>query len=147
MIAKHFLPNSHVSNRSERFYSCSAAWWKWTHWILQSWLYYVKINFARHQATPKEPKTERSCSRRQLFRHSWGSSVRRNKQRSSAEKYPHTCVLEPWQTQTLTELRHITLISPISPSLENALDTFTKKKSYIFCIQLVSTLTFYLGTL
>ena len=32
--------------------------------------------------TPKEPKTERGCSGRQLFRHFCGSSVRCNKQRS-----------------------------------------------------------------
>ena len=32
--------------------------------------------------TPKEPKTERGCSRKQLFRRFCGSSVRCNKQRS-----------------------------------------------------------------
>ena len=50
-----------------------------SHWILQkadrtTWKYTLQdIN-----TTPKEPKTERGCSRRQLFRHFYGSSVRRN---------------------------------------------------------------------
>ena len=32
-----------------------------THWILQNWSYYLKINFARLNTTSKEPKTERGC--------------------------------------------------------------------------------------
>ena len=35
--------------------------------------------------TPKEPKTERDCSHRQLFRPLWGSSVWRNDQRSGSD--------------------------------------------------------------
>ena len=38
--------------------------------------------------TPIEPKTERGCSCRQLFRHYCGSSGRRDKHRSSAVKIP-----------------------------------------------------------
>ena len=49
--------------------------------ILQCWSYYVTINSARHQHEPKELKTERDCSHRQLFRPFWGSSVWRNNQR------------------------------------------------------------------
>ena len=51
-------------------------------WILQSWSYYVKLTSQDISTTPKEPKTERGCSRRQPFRHFCSSSVRCNKQRS-----------------------------------------------------------------
>ena len=51
-----------------------------THLFLQRWLYNVKINFVRNQ---HDTERTRGCSCRQLFHHSWGSSVRRNKQRSS----------------------------------------------------------------
>ena len=62
-------------------------------WILQSWSYYVKINFARHQHDTERTQTERCCGRRQLFRHSCSSSaVRRNKQKSSAENYTLTLI-------------------------------------------------------
>ena len=42
--------------------------WKNDSRILQHWSYYVRINSARHSTTPKELKTERDCSHRQLFR-------------------------------------------------------------------------------
>ena len=45
--------------------------------------------------TPKEPKTERSRSPRQLFRFFWASSVRRNEQRGSDVKSPHTLFWSP----------------------------------------------------
>ena len=51
-----------------------------THLFLQRWLYDVKINFVRNQHNTERT---RGCSCRQLFRHSWGSSVQGNKQRSS----------------------------------------------------------------
>ena len=51
-----------------------------THLFLQRWLYSVKINFVRNQ---HDTEKTRGCSCRQLFRHSWGSSVRCKKQRSS----------------------------------------------------------------
>ena len=42
--------------------------------------------------TPKEQKTERGRSRRRLFRHFCGSSIRLNKQRGSSVKFPQiTC--------------------------------------------------------
>ena len=43
--------------------------------ILQCWSYYVKIHHYYINTTPKELKTERDCSHRQLFRPFWGSSV------------------------------------------------------------------------
>ena len=49
--------------------------------ILQCWSYYVKINPKDINTTPKDLKTERDCSHRQLFRPLWGSSVWRNNQR------------------------------------------------------------------
>ena len=49
-----------------------------------------KLTLQDINTTPKEPKTERGRRRRQLFRHFCGSLVRRNEQRSSAEKYPLT---------------------------------------------------------
>ena len=67
-----------------------------TQWNLQSWSYYVKIIFARHQHdTERTP--ERGCSRRQLFRHYCGSSGRRinRKNRSFAEKIPAHSILSP----------------------------------------------------
>lgn len=51
-----------------------------THLFLQRWLYDMKINFVRNQHNTERT---RGCSCRQLFRRSWGSSVQRNKQRSS----------------------------------------------------------------
>ena len=48
----------------------------WINWILQSWSYYfLKLTSQDINTTPKKPKTERGCSRRQLFRHFCGSSV------------------------------------------------------------------------
>ena len=48
-----------------------------------------KLTLQDINATPKEPKTERRRSRRQLFHSLWGT-VRRNEQRGSAVKFPHT---------------------------------------------------------
>ena len=47
-----------------------------------------KLTLQVINTTPKEPKTERGRSRRQLFRHFCCSSVRRNEQRRSALKFP-----------------------------------------------------------
>ena len=49
-----------------------------------------KLTLQDINTTPKEPKTERGRSRRQQFRPFWGSLVRRNEQRGSAVKFPHT---------------------------------------------------------
>jgi len=67
-----------------------------------------KLTLQDINTTPKEPKTERGRSRRQLFRAFWGSSVRRNEQRGSAVKYRTLCFKALTWTQTLTESRHIT---------------------------------------
>ena len=56
-------------------------------------IFYVKINFARHQHDTERTKTVRGRSRRQLFRPFWGSSLWRNEQRGSAVKFPHILVL------------------------------------------------------
>ena len=56
-------------------------------------IFYVKINFVRHQHDTERTKTERGRSRRRLFRPFGGSSVRRNKQRGSGVKFPHTLFL------------------------------------------------------
>ena len=42
-----------------------------------------KLTLQDINTTLKEPKTERGCSRRQLFRHSCGSSVQRNNREAS----------------------------------------------------------------
>ena len=49
--------------------------------ILQCWSYYVKLTLQDINTTPKELKTERDCSHRQLFRPFWGSSILRKSQR------------------------------------------------------------------
>ena len=66
--------------------------------ILQCWPYYVKINYARHQfnTTPKELKTDRVCSHRQLFRPLWGLSVWRNNQRKLWWKISAHLWFKPW---------------------------------------------------
>jgi len=53
-------------------------------------IFYVKINFVRHQHDTERTKTERDRSRRQLFRFLGDSSVGRNKKRGSGVKFPHT---------------------------------------------------------
>ena len=50
--------------------------------ILQCWSYYVKLTLQDINTTPKELKTERDCSHRQLFHPFWGSSVWRNNQKA-----------------------------------------------------------------
>ena len=62
--------------------------------------------------TPKELKTERDCSHRQLFRPFWGSSVWRNNQRISFdEKCPRTLILSPDpELSTPIESRHTTCL-------------------------------------
>ena len=57
-------------------------------------------DFVKNTAT-KEPKTEQGRSRRQLFHPFGDSSVRHNKQRGSALKFPHT----PFQSSDI-KLKH-----------------------------------------
>ena len=45
-----------------------------------------KLTLQDINTTPKELKTERDCSHRQLFRPVWGSSVWRNNQRSGSDE-------------------------------------------------------------
>ena len=51
-----------------------------------------KLTLQDINTTPKELKTERDCSHRQLFRPLWGSSVWRNNQ-ALMKKYPRTLIL------------------------------------------------------
>ena len=54
------------------------------HWILQSWSYHLKINFFKDiNVTP-----ERGCSRRQLVRHYYASSARRNNRVDPLKRIP-----------------------------------------------------------
>ena len=81
--------------------------------ILQCWPYYVKINYARHQfnTTPKELKTDRVCSHRELFRPLWGSSVWRNNQRKLWWKISAHSDLNPDpEPSTPTESHHTTCL-------------------------------------
>ena len=55
--------------------------------VLREFLTLQDIN-----TTPKELKTERGCSHRQLFRSNWSSSVWRNNQKKSGAKYPLTLI-------------------------------------------------------
>ena len=71
--------------------------------------------------TPKELKTERNCSHRQLFRPLWGSSVWRNNQRSGSDEkisaHPDFCP-DP-ELLTPTESRNTTcLLGGKSPSVK-----------------------------
>ena len=90
--------------------------------ILQCWPYYVKINYARHQfnTTPKELKTDRVCSHRQLFRPLWSSSVWRNNQRKLWWKISAHSDLNPDpEPSTPTESHHTTcLLERKSPSVK-----------------------------
>ena len=82
----------------------------------------MKINSIQDiNATPKEPKTERDCSHRQLFRPLWGSSGWRNNQRSgSNEKISaHSDFSPDPELLTPTESRHTTcLLGGKSPSVK-----------------------------
>ena len=61
------------------------------HWILQSWSYHLKINFFKDiNVTP-----ERGCSRRQLVRHYYASSARRNNRVDPLKRIPCTIYKKP----------------------------------------------------
>ena len=61
------------------------------HWILQSWSYHLKINFFKDiKVTP-----ERGCSRRQLVRHYYASSARRNNRVDPLKRIPCTIYWKP----------------------------------------------------
>ena len=71
--------------------------------------------------TPKELKTERDCSHRQLFRPLWGSSVWRNNQRSGSDEKisAHSDFSPDPELLTPTESRHTTcLLGGKSPSVK-----------------------------
>ena len=71
--------------------------------------------------TPKELKTERDCSHRQLFRPLWGSSVWRNNQRSGSDEKisAHSDFSPDLELLTPTESRHTTcLLGGKSPSVK-----------------------------
>ena len=55
-----------------------------------------KLTLQDINATPKELKTERDCSHRQLFRPFWGSSVWRNNQRKLWRKISAHSDFKPW---------------------------------------------------
>ena len=70
-----------------------------------------KLTLKDINTTPKELKTERDCSHRQLFRPLWGSSVWRNNQKKLwwkiSEHSDLSCDLE---LSTTTESRHTTCL-------------------------------------
>ena len=70
--------------------------------------------------TPKEPKTERDCSHRQLFRPLLGLSVWRNNQRSGSDEKISAPDFSPdRELLTPTEPRHTTcLLGGKSPSVK-----------------------------
>ena len=71
--------------------------------------------------TPKEPKTERDCSHRQLFRPLWGLSVWRNNQRSGSDDkiFAHSDFSPDLELLTPTESRYTTcLLGGKSPSVK-----------------------------
>ena len=73
------------------------------------------------KTTPKELKTERDCSHRQLFRPLWSSSVWRNNQRSGSDEKlsAHSDFSPDTELLTPTESRHITcLLEGKSPSVK-----------------------------
>ena len=86
----------------------------------ECWSYHVKVNFEDINTTPTEPKTERDCSHRQLFRPFWGSSVWRNNQRKLWWKISAHSDLSPdLELSTPTESRHTTcLLGGKSPSVK-----------------------------
>ena len=70
----------------------------WTYWILQAeycsadrttW----KLTLQGINTKPKELKTERDCSHRQLFRPRWGSSVWRNNQKALVQNADQILIL------------------------------------------------------
>ena len=86
-VLKFFFPMIHMNYVDVLNSACR---------ILQCWSYYVKINSKDINTTPKDLKTERDCSHRQLFRPLWGSSVWRNNQRKLWWKISAHSDFKPW---------------------------------------------------
>ena len=70
-----------------------------------------KLTLQDINATPKELKTERDCSHRQLFHPFWACQYGATTRESSDEKYPHILISSPDpKLSTPTESRHTTCL-------------------------------------
>ena len=89
--------------------------------ILNSASRMLQLTLQHINTTPKELKTERDCSLRQLFRPLWGSSVWRNNERSGSDEKlsAHSDFSPDPELLTPTESRHTTcLLGGKSPSVK-----------------------------
>ena len=79
-----------VTSKFKKTFSRELDIFKSSSRILQCWSYDVKLTLQDINTTPKEPKTERDCSHRQLLRYYCSSSVWRNNREALLKNNPHT---------------------------------------------------------